>query len=61
MPGSRTAQGRLGARTSAPARVAFRFNNSVGALDEVNFAAQWLAYTHPCQRFVMCLAATPHA
>jgi hypothetical protein len=61
MPGSQTAQGRSGARTRAPARVAFRFNDSVGTLDEVTIAAQWLAYPHPCQRFVTCLAATPHA
>jgi hypothetical protein len=61
MPGSQTAQGRSGARISAPARVAFRLNDSVGTPEELNFAAQWLAYSHPCQRFAMCLAATPRA
>ena len=61
MPGFQTTPGRAGARTSAPDRVAFRPSNGVGTQNEVLFAAPWLAYTHPCQRFVMCLAATPHA
>jgi hypothetical protein len=61
MPGSRTAQDRTGARCSAPVRVAFRLYESVGVPEYDYFAAQWLAYTHPCQRFVTCLAATPHA
>ena len=57
MPGSQTTPGRLGARNSAPDRVAFRSNDSVGTQKKVNFAAQGLAYAHPCQRFVRCLAA----
>ena len=35
MPGSQTAQGRSGARSSAPERVAFRPNDGVGTPDEV--------------------------
>jgi len=61
MPGSRTAQDRTVARNSASVRVAFRKHESVGVPEYDYFAAQWLAYTHPCQRFVTCLAATPHA
>jgi hypothetical protein len=33
MPGSKTTQGRTGTRTIAPVRVAFRYANSVGALN----------------------------
>jgi hypothetical protein len=33
MPGSKTTQGRPGTRTVAPVRVAFRYRNSVGALN----------------------------
>lgn len=51
MPGSTTAPGRQGARGSAPNRVAFHRNKSVGTQDDVNFAAQWLAYAYLCQRF----------
>ena len=61
MPGSQTTPGRLGARISAPARFAFRHTNGVGTQRIAIFEAQWLAYTHPCQRFVMCLTARPHA
>ena len=61
MPGSQTTPGQLGARNSAPTRFAFRPNDGVGTQKKVNFAAQWLAYAHPCQRFVMYLAASPHA
>jgi hypothetical protein len=61
MPGSQTTPGRLGTRNSAPHRFAFRPNNGVGTQKKVIFAAQWLAYAHPCQRFVTCLAAIPHA
>ena len=46
----------LGARTIAPIRVAFRQRNDVGARDEGTFAAQWLAYALPCQRFADALA-----
>jgi hypothetical protein len=57
MPGSKTTQGRAGARRNAPARVAFRYANSVGTLKYYNaFAAQWLACRPPCQRFAPHLA-----
>jgi hypothetical protein len=38
---------------SRTARVplAFRHRNDVGTQDEGTFAAQWLAYALPCQRF----------
>ena len=61
MPGSQTTQGQPGTRESAPVRVAFRQCNGVGSLERISFAAQLLAYSHPCQRFVTCLAAIPHA
>jgi hypothetical protein len=51
MPGSQTALGRPGARTSAPARLAFRQQNDVDAQNKADFAAQWLAYAIPCRRF----------
>jgi hypothetical protein len=60
MPGSQTTRGRAGARFSAPVRVAFRFDDSVGTPDKVTFVAQWLAYSYPCQRFARCLT-TPRA
>jgi hypothetical protein len=56
MPVSQTTPGRLGARTIAPSRVAFRHRNDVGTQDEGTFAAQWLAYALPCQRFAEALA-----
>ena len=56
MPGSPTTPGRPGARDIAPVRVAFRQQNSVGTRDEGTFAAQWLAYALPCQRFTDALA-----
>ena len=56
MPGSSTAPGRAGARTSAPARIAFRQQNNVGAQKKADFAAQWLAYAIPCRRFADVLA-----
>lgn len=55
MPGSQTAPGRVGARSSAPIRVAFRLLNSVSAR-EGDFVAQWLAYAIPCRRFAEVLA-----
>jgi hypothetical protein len=51
MPGSTTAPGRQGTRDDAPHRIAFHRNKSVGTQDDVNFAAQWLAYARLCQRF----------
>ena len=56
MPVSQTTPGRLGARVIAPIRVAFRQRNDVGTRDEGPFAAQWLAYALPCQRFADALA-----
>ena len=51
MPVSKTTPGRLGARVIAPIRAAFRHRNDAGSQDEGTFAAQWLAYALPCQRF----------
>lgn len=51
MPGSTTASGPQGARGVAPCDVAFHRLESVGTRDDVNFAAQWLAYARLCQRF----------
>ena len=56
MPGSPTAPGRPGTRDSAPGRVAFHVTKRVGTRDYVHFAAQWLAYALPCQRFADILA-----
>jgi hypothetical protein len=56
MPGSTTTQDRSGACDVAPARFAFRKRNNVGVLDEINFAAQWLACMRPCERFAFYLA-----
>ena len=56
MPGSQTALGRAGARTNAPVHIAFRQRNGVGAQDDVDFAAQWLAYAIPYRRFADALA-----
>src|SRR4029077_19044389 len=58
MPGSQTARGRAAARAGAPVRVAFRRLEGVGT-PEQTFAAQWLAYALPCQRFDARLAARP--
>lgn len=51
MPGSATTPGRPSTCDHALKRVAFRFLNSVGAQNFNSFAAQWLAYVYPCQRF----------
>jgi hypothetical protein len=61
MPGSQTTPGHPGTRTTAPVCIAFHQCNGVGPQNRNAFAAPWLAYSHPCQRFVMCLAARPHA
>src|SRR5271166_6776746 len=50
MPGSSTTQDRKRARVDARPRFAFRCDNGVGVPID-SFAAQWLAYTHPCRRF----------
>lgn len=51
MPGSQTTPGRACTRDIAHVRVAFRQLDGVGARVYKAFAAQWLAYTFPCQRF----------
>jgi len=58
MPGSQTAQGRAATRAGVAVRVAFRRLEGVGT-PEQNFAAQWLAYAFPCQRFDARLAVRP--
>ena len=60
MPGSQTTRGQTGARSGAPARVAFRSDDGVGTPEKVTFVAQLLAYAYPCQRFAWCLT-TPRA
>ena len=55
MPGSSTTQDRICARVDAHPRFAFRCDNGVGVPID-SFAAQWLAYTHPCRRFAPGLA-----
>jgi hypothetical protein len=39
-----------------PVRVAFHQQNGVSTRDDVDFAAQWLAYALPCRRFAEVLA-----
>jgi hypothetical protein len=56
MPGSQTPRGRVCTRADAQTRVAFHLANGVGAPDKFHFVAQWLAYSHPCQRFAPHLA-----
>ena len=51
VPVSKTTPGRLGARVIAPNHVDFLLLNEFGIQDEGIFAAQWLAYALPCQRF----------
>jgi hypothetical protein len=48
----------MSTRNSAPNRIAFRQENGVGAQDDVDFAAQWLAYAIPYRRFADALADT---
>lgn len=56
MPGSPTTPGRPGTRALAPVRIAFRDLKRVGTQEMISFAAQWLACTLPCRRFVPTLA-----
>ena len=51
MPGSMTTPGRADTRDNASFRVAFHPSHGVGTRDQNNFAAQWLACTHPYRRF----------
>src|SRR5262247_3678809 len=39
----------------APLRFAFRKQNCIGTRNDASFAARWLAYAHPCQRFAETL------
>jgi hypothetical protein len=55
MPGSSTTPSPPGARICASSGVAFHELNRVGTQVYVCFAAQWLAYVFPCQRFTDCL------
>src|SRR5262245_28307859 len=48
--------GSSGPRDVAPGHVAFHLIHGVGTQDETLFAAQWLAYALPCQRFPEALA-----
>ena len=54
MPGSLTTPGRPGARADAP-RVLLSTICMVSAPRIETFAAQWLAYALPCQRFAETL------
>ena len=56
MPVSSTTPGRLGARDCAPARGAFRLDDSVSTQRKAIFEAQWLAYAFPYRRFADDLA-----
>ena len=56
MPGSSTTQDRICARVDAHPRFAFRCDNGVSVPID-SFAAQWLAYMHPCRRFAPGLTA----
>ena len=56
MPGSSTALSRPGTRADAPVRVVFRDLKRVDTQRYTYFAAQWLACTLPCRRFVPTLA-----
>src|SRR5271165_5641305 len=56
MPGSQTTQGRSDTRANVSDHVAFHETYGVGALRFITFAAQWLACTIPCRRFVDILA-----
>ena len=50
MPGSTTTRGRPMSRDRDMGRIAFCRTESIGA-PKLVFAAQWLAYAIPCQRF----------
>jgi hypothetical protein len=56
MPGSLTTPGRPSTRDHVLGRIAFRLSDSVGTRGKTCYAAQWLAYAYPCQRFAMHLA-----
>jgi hypothetical protein len=56
MPGSNDGAEPPGARNSAPGRVVFCRLEGIDAPVWKYFAAQWLAYARPCQRFTNGLA-----
>jgi len=56
MPGSNDDAEPPGTGDDAPGRVAFCRLESIGARVEMSFAAPWLAYARPCQRFACGLA-----
>ena len=56
MPGSATTPGHPGACDSALGYVAFHLLDGVGTRNIDSFAARWLAYAYPCQRFAPHLA-----
>ena len=51
MPGSQTARDPSCTCDDVQTDVAFHLADGVGAPENQYFAAQWLAYSHPCQRF----------
>ena len=56
VPGSSTTPGRPSACVGALGHIAFRYTDSVGTRNQFSIAAQWLACTFPCRRFVGILA-----
>jgi hypothetical protein len=60
MPGSPDGAESIGARVVALDRVVFCRLEGIDTPVVKSFAAQWLAYTLPCQRF-MCSLAAVHA
>jgi hypothetical protein len=57
MPGSQTTRGGTGPRDGGPMPVAFCCHDGIGTPNDIAFAAPYLAYTHPCQRFACGLTA----
>jgi hypothetical protein len=56
MPGSLTTPGRLSARVNTRPDVLPSANCTASAPGKDPFAARWLAYALPCQRFALALA-----
>jgi hypothetical protein len=56
MPGSNDGAELPGARDAAPEHGAFCRLDGIGAPKRKCYAAQWLAYAYPCQRFACGLA-----
>ncbi len=55
MPGATTTRDRRMSRDIVMRRFAFCWTESIG-IPKLFYAAQWLAYAIPCQRFVTTLA-----